>query len=262
MSLTDTGSEETVVWRIGTNDFDVADGAAWDTHSHPDRHELLWGARGVLTAETDHGHFAIPASQGLWIPAGVGHRVAAAPGTSFRCTFVDSGIASISSRVTAVAMPEVMRAVLDRLEAPPYLAAGPRLHAEELTVSLLEPVPASAVDLPLPLDLRTRLIAEALLSDPADDRSIEDWGHHVGASARNLSRLFVAETGLSFSAWRTRARMRRAIEWLDADYTVAHVSRRSGYATPSAFVQAFRREVGRTPGEYAARRPEESPKSA
>lgn len=262
MSLTETDSEESVVWRIGTNEFDVVDGAAWDTHTHPDRHELLWGARGVLTAETEHGHFAIPATQGLWIPAETSHRVIAAAGTSFRCTFIDGDIASPSPRTTAVALPDVMRAVLDRLEAPPYLAAGPRLHAEELVVSLLEPVEASVVDLPLPLDLRTRAIAEALLSDPADDRSIEEWGHHVGASARNLSRLFVAETGLSFSTWRTRARMCRAIEWLSADYTVAHVSRRSGYATPSAFVQAFRREVGRTPGEYAARRDEDSAKSA
>jgi AraC-like DNA-binding protein len=159
-------------------------------------------------------------------------------------------------------MPEVVRAVLDRLEAPPYLSAAPRIHAEELALSLLEPVEVSTIDIPLPRDTRTRLVAEALLSDPSDDRSLEDWGRHVGASARNLSRLFVAETGMSFSTWRTRARMRRAIEWLAADHTVAYVSRRSGYATPSAFVQAFRRELGRTPGEFASIRGDAAKKSA
>ena len=56
--------------------------------------------------------------------------------------------------------------------------------------------------------------------------------------------------------------MRRAIEWLAADHTVAYVSRRSGYATPSAFVQAFRRELGRTPGEFASVRSEAAKKSA
>ncbi|WP_431072561.1 AraC family transcriptional regulator [Microbacterium phyllosphaerae] len=262
MSLTGQHPDESAVWRIGTHSFELADHVEWDAHSHDDQHELLWGTRGALTAETDDGYFAIPGSLGLWIPAGVTHRVVAAAGTAFRCTFIDADIHPIAARTTAVAIPEVVRAVLDRLEAPPYLSASPRVHAEELALSLLEPVEVSTIDLPLPLDMRTRLVAQALLSDPADDRSIEDWGRHVGASARNLSRLFVAETGLSFSTWRTRARMRRAIEWLAADHTVAHVSRRSGYATPSAFVQAFRRELGRTPGEFASVRSEAIKKSA
>lgn len=262
MSLIGQPSPESVIWRIDTNSFVLSDHIEWGAHSHEDRHELLWGARGGLTAETDDGYFAIPGSLGLWIPAGVTHRVVAAAGTAFRCTFITADIPPLATRTTAVAMPEVVRAVLDRLEAPPYLSASPRLHAEELALSLLEPVEVSTVDLPLPRDPRTRLVAEALLSDPSDDRSLEDWGRHVGASARNLSRLFAAETGMSFSTWRTRARMRRAIEWLAADHTVAYVSRRSGYATPSAFVQAFRRELGRTPGEFASVRSDAAKKSA
>lgn len=262
MSQTGQSPTESVIWRIDTNSFALSDHIEWSAHSHEDRHELLWGARGGLTAETDDGYFAVPGSLGLWIPAGVTHRVVAAAGTAFRCTFIAADIPPIATRTTAVAMPEVVRAVLDRLEAPPYLSAAPRIHAEELALSLLEPVEVSTIDIPLPRDTRTRLVAEALLSDPSDDRSLKDWGRHVGASARNLSRLFVAETGMSFSTWRTRARMRRAIEWLAADHTVAYVSRRSGYATPSAFVQAFRRELGRTPGEFASIRGDAAKKSA
>lgn len=253
---------ESIAWRIDTSSFALSDHVSWESHTHADRHELLWGTRGALTAETADGYFAIPGSLGLWIPAGTEHRVVAAAGTTFRCTFIDAELPSIATGTTAVAIPEVVRVILERLEAAPYLRPSPRLHAEELTLSLLEPVEVSTIDLPLPLDMRTRAVAQALLSDPADDRSIEDWGRHVGASARNLSRLFVAETGLSFSTWRTRARMRRAIEWLAADHTVAYVSRRSGYSTPSAFVQAFRRELGRTPGEFASVRSESGKKSA
>ncbi|MGW8483019.1 helix-turn-helix domain-containing protein [Microbacterium sp. NPDC055903] len=248
------GHDEEPIWRIGTQTFELDDRVEWEAHAHPEHHELLWGARGALTAETDDGYFAIPGTLGLWIPAGITHRVAAAAGTRFRCSYVDADAVETTGMTTAVAMPEVLRTVLDRLEAAPYLAQAPRRHAEEFALSLLEPVESATVDLPLPQDTRTRRVAEALLADPADDSSIDDWGHRVGASGRNLSRLFVAETGMSFSAWRTRARMRRAIEWLAADHTVASVSRRSGYATPSAFVQAFRRELGRTPGEFASSR--------
>lgn len=262
MSATIDDPDALMVWRIGTNTFELSDRVEWDTHSHPHQHELLWGSRGTLTAETEDGFFAIPGTLGLWIPAGMDHRVIGTPGTSFRCTFIDAAVSPIASTTTAVAIPDVVRAVLDRLEAPPYLSAAPRLHAEELALSLLEPVEVSTVDLPAPIDARTRLIADALLANPADDRTIEDWGRHVGASARNLSRLFVAETGLSFTAWRTRARMRRAIEWLAADHPVSLVSRRCGYSSPSAFVQAFRRELGRTPGEFATVRSEAARKSA
>lgn len=129
-----------------------------------------------------------------------------------------------------------------------------RRHAEQLVTWLLQPVMLTTVDLPLPSDDRTRRVAEMLLDDPADARSLDEWGREVGASARNLSRLFVAETGLSFAEWRTRARIRRAIEWLAADHSVVSVSARVGYATPSAFVQAFRREIGHTPGEFAGAR--------
>lgn len=242
-------------WRIGTNQFSVEDRVEWESHVHLEFHELLWGCSGALTVETDEGFFAIPGVLGLWIPAGVSHRVIAAAGTTFRCTFVAHVVDAVDTAVTAVAIPDVVRALLDRLEASPRLTETPRAHAEELVLELLDPIEIATIDLPLPADGRTRAVAEALLADPADSRGLDDWGRIVGSSPRNLSRLFTAETGLSFARWRTRARLRRSIEWLAANESVTSVARRSGYATPSAFVQAFRREIGLTPGEFASGRP-------
>lgn len=142
---------EPIIWRIDTNSFDLAEHVEWERHSHADRHELLWATRGTLTAETADGYFAIPGSLGLWIPAGTEHRVIGAAGTTFRCTFIDAGLPSIAPSTTAVAIPEVVRVVLERLEATTYLVPTPRLHAEELTLILLEPVEVSTIDLPLPV---------------------------------------------------------------------------------------------------------------
>ncbi|WP_159498404.1 AraC family transcriptional regulator [Microbacterium sp. 18062] len=219
---------------------------------HPELHELVWGCSGALTVETDEGYFAIPSLLGLWIPAAVRHRVVAAAGTTFRCTFMLRTVDAVAPAVTAVAIPDVVRALLERLESAPHLTDTARLHAEELVFELIDPVEIATVDLPLPTDSRIRAVAEAILADPAEGRGLDDWGRIVGSSPRNLSRLFTAETGLSFTRWRTRARMRRSIEWLAADQSVTNVARRAGYATPSAFVQAFRREIGVTPGEFAS----------
>lgn len=242
------------VWAIDTDDFTVAEGIEWGAHRHDNLNELLWATRGTLTVETERGWFAVPNAVGLWIPRGVEHRVVAAAHTSFRCTHLEPHIGSPADDVTAVAIPETVGALLSRLQVPPYLSQEVRTHAELLVPMLLEPVHVSTVDLPLPVDDRTLRIAQAILADPADDRELVDWGFAVGASARNLSRLFVAETGLTFTTWRTRARMRRAIELLAADHSVSAAAAKVGYASASAFVQAFRREIGHTPGAFASAR--------
>lgn len=240
--------------RVHTASFAVAERIEWEDHVHEDVHEILWGCRGTLTVETDDGYFAVPSALGLWIPAGVRHRVTAASGTRFQCTYLDPSLGAASEQTSAIALTELIESLLTRLASRAVLAAAPRAHAEALVVALLEPVEIATIDLPTPSDDRTRRVADGILADPADNRSIDDWGHEVGASARNLSRLFTAETGLSFTLWRTRARLRRSIELLAAGYPVTAVSRRVGYATPSAFVHAFRREIGRTPGEFAEAR--------
>ena len=114
---------------------------------------------------------------------------------------------------------------------------------------LLVPVPVSTIHVPT-VSKRLSLIARALTDDPADDRDLAAWGRLVGASSRTLARAFVAETGMTFGAWRTQVRLLASLPLLAAGMPVATVARRVGYATPSAFVAAFRRVTDTTPGAY------------
>jgi AraC-like DNA-binding protein len=98
-------------------------------------------------------------------------------------------------------------------------------------------------------------VAEALQSRPDDARSLARWGRAVGASARTLARAFVADTGIGFERWPTLARLRLVLPRLAAGQPISTVARHVGYRTPSAFVAAFRRETGVTPGEYFHRQP-------
>ena len=60
----------------------------------------------------------------------------------------------------------------------------------------------------------------------------------------------MAETGLTFGEWRTRLRLRAALSHLAAGEAVSVVAARVGYESTSAFVAAFRRQVGVPPGSY------------
>jgi AraC-like DNA-binding protein len=125
-----------------------------------------------------------------------------------------------------------------------------RRHAEELLLDLLHPVPTAAVEVRPPQSDPARALAAALVADPTDRRTLADWGRHVGASERTLARAFIAETGLPFGRWRTLVRLQAALPELAAGRAVATVARQVGYDTTSAFVAAFRREIGLTPGSY------------
>jgi AraC-like DNA-binding protein len=111
-------------------------------------------------------------------------------------------------------------------------------------------VAAATIDAPMPTDPRAREVARALLENPADQRNLDQWGVYAGASARTLARAFADGTGLPFARWRTTVRIRAALPFLAEDEPVARVARRVGYGTPSAFVAAFHRETGLTPGGY------------
>src|SRR5262249_9728663 len=67
---------------------------------------------------------------------------------------------------------------------------------------------------------------------------------------RTLARAFAAGTVVPFGRWRTLLRLQAALSMLAAGEPVSRVAGRVGYDTPSAFVAAFRRETGQTPGGF------------
>ena len=78
-----------------------------------------------------------------------------------------------------------------------------------------------AWELPMPSERRLRRTAQALCDHPANGRSLPEWARWAGLSPRSVSRHFVAETGLSFTAWRQRVRLMRALQWLAEGKPVA-----------------------------------------
>jgi AraC-like DNA-binding protein len=143
----------------------------------------------------------------------------------------------------------LMGSLLQYLEDE-QLDAPSRAHAEQVLVDLLKPADVLSFDVRMPTDERARCVADSLVKDPADDRTLAQWGDDVGASARTLARAFLADTGLPFGRWRALLRLRVAMEALAASEPVSTVARRVGYETASAFVAAFRRETGITPAAY------------
>jgi AraC-like DNA-binding protein len=228
-------------------DLDASGGFDWHEHDH---HQLALAARGVLVMAVAETAWVLPRSRALWIPSGVRHAVTASVDTTMVSLYVEPGRCPLRfagpTVVDAGGLLGELVVHLGRRDLP----AGQRRRAEAVLWDLMTPLPVAAISVPMPADDRARRVAEALATDPGDQRTLAAWGRDVGASARTLARMFVAGTGMTFGRWRTSARLAAALPLLAAGTGTAAVARRVGYASPSAFVAAFRREVGTTPGEY------------
>lgn len=229
--------------------FPMAPGARFDWHSHDD-HQLAWASTGVLTVLADARTWVLPPSRALWIPAGVRHEVRASGATTMRPLYVRPDRCSIRwTEPTVVAAGPLLAEMIAYLSAE-SLTAARRTRAEAVLEDLIEPVAALTVNLRMPVDDRAHAVATALLSDPADHRTLDAWGRNVGASARTLARAFLGDTGVPFGRWRSMSRLHAALPALADGQSVSAVARMVGYESPSAFVAAFRRELGTTPAEY------------
>jgi AraC-like DNA-binding protein len=232
----------------------MAPGQRFDWHTHPE-HKVAAAAAGVLMVAAETATWVLPPTRALWIPAGTPHEVLAYGRSTMRNVHLSP--AHCPDR-WAAPQPLRMTPLLANLIAyltEPALADDARARAEAVLLDLLEPVDQVTIETPLPTDPRARDVADALVRDPADPRTLPQWGAQVGASARTLARAFAADTGIPFGRWRTALRLRAALPLLATGEPVGKVARRVGYETASAFVAAFRRETGLTPAAYFAAAP-------
>lgn len=229
--------------------FPMPSGVVFNWHTHDD-HQVAWAASGVLTVRTEAADWVLPPTRALWIPAGLKHETLAAGVATMRSLYLRP---DRSPRTWLAPVPVMVTPLLAELIG--YLGndsldAAQRGRAEVLLGDLLQPVPMTTIDVAMPDEQRAAEVAAALLADPAEDRTLDEWGTHVGASGRTLARGFLSGTGMTFGQWRRLVRLQAALPLLAAGLAVGTVARHVGYETPSAFVAAFRRETGLTPAAY------------
>ncbi|MGD9695808.1 MAG: helix-turn-helix domain-containing protein [Thermoleophilia bacterium] len=228
----------------------VVAGVAWEPHVH-EVHELLWSTRGALSVRVGARVWALPAGSGVWIPAGTEHHANAAAGTGYRAVYVSPRASpDLPDAPLGITVSPLLREILSYLDGDDAPAEA-RDWAERLGVHLLTRCARDAAPgagLRVPQDARIRAIAAGIVANPGDRTPLAQWARDAGLSERTIARAFVESTGLSFTQWRSAVRVHCSMALLAEGMNVAEVAELMGYETSSAFIAAFRRATGSTPG--------------
>jgi AraC-like DNA-binding protein len=224
-------------------------------HAHP-WNQLVYAISGVLTVTIEGSCFVIPSEQAAWVPMRTRHRVGSLLGAEFRSLWIDDEICSgIATNCVVFSVSPLLRALIieaaklqDERDEDGYASRVIHLIVDQLCRA--QPLPAA---LPWPRQGSVMTLCEALYAEPADQRGPEQWATSLGLSARTLARRFNDEVGMPLSQWRRRLRLIKAVEMLGGGSSVTQAALDLGYGSPSAFIYAFRQEMGMSPQAYCRR---------
>jgi AraC-like DNA-binding protein len=221
-------------------------------HEHR-KAQLVYSPDGVLRVGTDAGTFVVPPEWAVWVPSWVRHDVQASAPLTLRSVYVERESATnLPDRCCVVSVPPMLRElILESATLPDlYEIGGPDGRLMAVILDRITALDHRPVVVPQVRDELLLPMADALEADPANGRALDEWGRALGASARTLSRRFVADVGVPFATWRRQVRLLAAVERLAAGEPVGAVAFAVGYESVSAFIAAFSRSLGDTPGRW------------
>ncbi|MDE1930863.1 MAG: helix-turn-helix transcriptional regulator [Alphaproteobacteria bacterium] len=235
---------------------DYPRGVANAPHRHR-RGQLLYAATGVIAVTTPAGTWVVPPHRAVWVPAETEHWIRTSTAAALRAAFVDSDTPGLPPRCCVIAVSPLLRELLLRAAslALDYDESGPDGRIMAVILDELRALPVLPLHLPRPADVRLRRVCDAIERDPAQTHTLAGWGRVAGAAPRTLARLFRAQTGMSFGAWRQQARLLAALDRLATGEPVTAVALDLGYQSPSAFTCMFRRALGTSPTRYFGESP-------
>ena len=236
--------------------FEYPVGYAGNFHRHR-LGQIVYPVRGIVSVDSGARHVAVGPYRAVAIPAWSSHRVSARGNASLRSIFLDpdeldipqarSGILGIS--------PLLHELIREAGNFDGDVTTGSVAdQVLKLIGALLFQSRAALGYVELPRITHPRLAAafENLFGgDAFPSLSAEAVAQRLALSPRQFRRLFRAHAHMSFSNWRTLARVKRAAEQIAVGQPITAVAADLAYSSSSALSTVFKRHTGLTPSEFA-----------
>ncbi|UYB53378.1 helix-turn-helix transcriptional regulator [Xanthomonas sp. AM6] len=221
-------------------------------HRH-ERHQLVYALHGLMVVRSGQGHWVVPSTRALWMPAGTVHSVRCVGTLGMRSLYIrPAAIAGMPAQPSVMAVEPLLEALIRSAAGVPwdYAAESRDGRLMRLILDELHALPALPLHLPQPHDARLLRIGAALDADPADTTTLHDWAARLEVNVKTIQRLCRRELQMSFGQWRQQLRLLRGLERLAAGDRIIDVAVELGYDSPSAFTAMFKRQFGQPPSQF------------
>jgi AraC-like DNA-binding protein len=212
--------------------------------------QLLFATHGVMEVASGQSLWLIPPNFAIWIPARTFHCIRMPNAVSMRTLYLRPTLTRrLPAACTVLHVTPLLRELIVHTVALGELRSRRPVDRAVCVVLLAQLQAASPVPtwITLPRDPRALAVAQALIGTLRTGVSLQDLCAQAAIGVRTVERVFRAEVGLDFEAWRRQVRLMKGIELLAGGTSVKETAFSVGYRQPSAFVAMFRKTMGSTP---------------
>jgi len=212
--------------------------------------QLIYGVSGLMEVFSEQSVWLIPPLFALWIPAGTQHRIHMRGPVSMRTLYLRTGLkARLDPRCAVLHVTPLLRELIVETVRVGQLRMRNRYECalRDLLISQLQKASPMPTFVTLPREQRALGVAQAILQNPAESKTMAALCAEAGVSVRTIERVFWDEIGINFESWRRQVKLTKAVELLVAGLSIKEVAYKVGYCQSSAFVEMFRRTFGTTP---------------
>ena len=221
-------------------------------HAHA-RGQLLALNSGLLVIEAGNERWMFPSHRCAWIPPNCLHAARSVGRASGSMVYLSPfACRGLPRRPCLFNSSDLIFAVVERIRSYDIeqLLSTEKKHLVTVLRDELRRPDDHPLRLPLPRHKKLAKIAQTLLEDVSDRRTLDDWGDLAGMSRRTFMRAFSSDVGMPFGRWRQQARLFAALEMFAEGTSVTDAAIAVGYDSVSAFIRMFRTMLGATPRQY------------
>jgi len=224
---------------------------------HHRKGQLILALTGAITSEVENARWMVPPHHAVWLPGMVAHSNHATPGAQLYFLFIEPGRVKMPESCCTLKISSLVRELIMTLATRSY-----RERQQQTTQRLIQVLfdelphqPQMQLQLPVSSHHKIRQMVDTMEQRPTEWQTLAEWAQIFAMSERNLARLVVKETGLSFRRWRHQLLLILAVRLLIEGQAVQNVARALGYDSTTAFITMFKKGLGQTPGRYLAALP-------
>lgn len=220
-------------------------------HQHR-KGQLIMALHGAITCEVERAMWMVPPQYGVWIPGGIPHSNHATANAELCFLFIEPDAVTLPDRCCTLQITPLCRELILALatRSDSQRAEPPTRRLTQVLFDELPQQPQEQLQLPVSAHPKIRRMVDTMAREPARWQTLGQWADAFAMSERNLARLVVKETGLSFRRWRHQLQLILALRALVDGNNVQQVAQLLGYDSTTAFITMFKKGLGQTPGRY------------